>query len=266
MADNPTDSKTARRTRTRQAQGRRILGRDGQDGRSMPADRGGDPHLPVPAVQHSLRLDGAHAAGRRLSVRREIRLRLQPLYLSRSAAGRSATPCMAAFSATSRSAATSSCSNSRSDNSTDFIKRLIGLPGDRIQMINGHALAERQAGPARCAWPIMSRTSTASEHHVPQYRETLPGGKSYLVLDRDPDGPRGQYRGLCRAARPLFHDGRQSRQFRRQPRRRWAMFRPRIWKARRCSASSPPMASAHIWEFWKWPFAIRYSRILTLID
>ena len=24
--------------------------------------------------------------------------------------------------------------------------------------------------------------------------------------------------------------------------------------------------SAHIWEVWKWPFAIRYSRILTLID
>jgi signal peptidase I len=24
--------------------------------------------------------------------------------------------------------------------------------------------------------------------------------------------------------------------------------------------------SAHWWEVWKWPFAIRYSRILSLID
>ena len=23
--------------------------------------------------------------------------------------------------------------------------------------------------------------------------------------------------------------------------------------------------SAHLWEVWKWPFAIRYSRILTLV-
>ena len=29
------------------------------------------------------------------------------------------------------------------------------------------------------------------------------------------------------------------------------------------SASSPSMAARHIWEVWKWPFAIRYSRILT---
>jgi signal peptidase I len=24
--------------------------------------------------------------------------------------------------------------------------------------------------------------------------------------------------------------------------------------------------SAHIWEFWKWPWAIRYDRLLTIID
>src|SRR5664280_338357 len=40
--------------------------------------RAGDPHLPVSALQHPLRLDEGDAAGRRLSVRVEIFLWLQP--------------------------------------------------------------------------------------------------------------------------------------------------------------------------------------------
>src|SRR5512135_3942339 len=41
--------------------------------------RAGDPHLPVSALQHPVRLDEGDAAGRRLSVRVEIYLWLQPL-------------------------------------------------------------------------------------------------------------------------------------------------------------------------------------------
>ena len=59
-----------------------------------------------------------------------------------------------------------------------------------------HALAERQADPASVRVADYVENIDGEEHHVPQYRETLPGGKSYLMLDRDPDGPRGQYRCL----------------------------------------------------------------------
>src|SRR5438477_439256 len=37
------------------------------------------PHLPVPILQHSFRLDGSDVAGRRLPVSLEIQLRLFPL-------------------------------------------------------------------------------------------------------------------------------------------------------------------------------------------
>jgi len=65
------------------------------------------------------------------------------------------------------------------DNRTDFIKRVVGLPGDRVRMVggvlelNGVAVRKRRVGDFRAA---------ASGRPTPQYAETL-GGRTYLVLD-----------------------------------------------------------------------------------
>ena len=73
---------------------------------------------------------------------------------------------------------------SPADNSTDYIKRLIGLPGDRIQVINGvlhingAAVKQERAGEA-----VQEVYCGYQRRHlpVPLYRETLPNGRSYLT-------------------------------------------------------------------------------------
>jgi signal peptidase I len=67
----------------------------------------------------------------------------------------------------------------------DFVKRLIGLPGDRIQMIEG-VLHINGEGVQREALGLMQIDSDGMVERIPAFRETLPNGVSYVTLDRTP--------------------------------------------------------------------------------
>jgi signal peptidase I len=70
------------------------------------------------------------------------------------------------------------------DNRTDLIKRVIGLPGDEIQVtrgvlyINGTAVPRRDLGPYVSTDPRTGVPTTGT-----LYEETLPNGVSYTTLD-----------------------------------------------------------------------------------
>src|SRR5262245_47504357 len=67
----------------------------------------------------------------------------------------------------------------------DFVTRVVGLPGDRVQMIDG-ALHINGEAVGREALGEISFTDGAGETvRAQRYRETLPNGVSYVVRDRD---------------------------------------------------------------------------------
>jgi signal peptidase I len=68
------------------------------------------------------------------------------------------------------------------DNETDYIKRLVGLPGDKIQMIHG-VLQINGTPVERRRIEDFTLREEGHERRVPRYKETLPNGVSFNTLD-----------------------------------------------------------------------------------
>ncbi len=69
------------------------------------------------------------------------------------------------------------------DNSTVYIKRLIGLPGDRIQMINGVLNINGVPVTQERVEDFVETDDNGHTVRVKQWRETLSNGVSYKTLD-----------------------------------------------------------------------------------
>ncbi len=70
----------------------------------------------------------------------------------------------------------------------DYIKRVIGLPGDRIQMIAGALYINGEAVKREKQESIINPDVTEVDRPVDVYKETLPNGVTYNTLDLTQNG------------------------------------------------------------------------------
>ena len=156
------------------------------------------------------------------------------------------------------------------DNSTDYIKRVIGLPGDEIQMKNGQLFINGQAVPKVRDGEFVTREDGIPSRHIPVYDETLPNGVKYKVLDSDPNGPYDNT-GVYKVPEGHYFMMGDNRDNSTDSRVRSAVgfvpFENLVGRAEVIffSAKVDEPDALRWWSPWTWPFDIRWDRFFHLV-
>jgi signal peptidase I len=150
------------------------------------------------------------------------------------------------------------------DYQKDYIKRVIGLPGDRIQMINDRLYINDKIVPETRAADYIE-TVDGYTYHVPRYLETLPGGKTHYILDRTPDGPADNTDVFVVPPGDYFMMG--DNRDNSDDSRGDVGYVPAVNLVGKAELRFFSIDSGAVWyEPWTWFTAIRYSRMFTFID
>jgi signal peptidase I len=149
---------------------------------------------------------------------------------------------------------------------TDYIKRVIGLPGDKIQMIGGVLNINGKPVPkvAQGEWEGEGRFG--SDTPIPQFREVLDDGVTYLTLDMG-DSPQADDTRVYEV--PPGHyflmgdnrDNSQDSRFLDGP----VGYVPAENLVGRADIIFFSVEGAPAWAFWKWPWSVRPGRIFNLL-
>ena len=150
-------------------------------------------------------------------------------------------------------------------NRVDFIKRIVGVPGDRIQMKGGVLHLNGKAVEKRRIEDFIDSEGPGRTQRIPQYIETLPNGPSYTVreshgddwrVDNTPEFivPQGQYFAMG----DNRDDSNDSRS--------WGFVPAENLIGRAEILFFSVDDNASWFKPWRWPTTTRFSRIFNRVE
>ncbi len=160
------------------------------------------------------------------------------------------------------------------DNSTDYIKRLVGMPGDEIQMLKGELYINGTVVPKRRVGSFSTYENGNQIDPIPVYEETLPEGLKYRVLDADDNQGGSDNTGIFKV--PIGHyfmmgDNRDNSSDSRFSLVKngvgFVPFENLVGRAEIIffSGAFDEPKAFRITAPWTWPFDVRWSRFFSLV-
>ena len=151
------------------------------------------------------------------------------------------------------------------DNSTDFIKRVIGLPGDKIKLEKGRLFINGKMLERKQEEEFVLRNKFGGADRYRQYVEVLPEGKEHLILEVSDSEPNDNFEEVEVPKKKYFMMG--DNRDRSDDSRVNVGFVPEenlVGKARFLFFSHNDEDAWY--KPWIWPKKIRWSRLFNFIN